>query len=108
MGPLVACGRGGECGCGWRRGSHLIPALPRPGGEGGHAGEVGVRTKGLRTATPSTPQSPAGDSSPYEDQTFRFASFYDVLRTGNTSVYFMLRKHGAGLWACKLAPVYIM
>ena len=34
MGPLVACGRGGECGCGWRRGSHLIPALPRRGGEG--------------------------------------------------------------------------
>ena len=49
-----------------RRGSHLIPALPRPGGEGDHAGEVGVREEGLRTAIPSTLQSPAGDSSPYE------------------------------------------
>ena len=49
-----------------RRGSHLIPALPRPGGEGGHAGVVGAREEGLRTAIPSTPQSPAGDSSPYE------------------------------------------
>ncbi len=46
------------------RGSHLIPALPRPGGEGGHAGEGGARKEGLRTAIPSTPQSPAGDSSP--------------------------------------------
>ena len=51
-----------------RRGSHLIPALPRPGGEGGHAGEVGAREEGLRTATASTLQSPAGDSSPYEGE----------------------------------------
>ena len=68
MGPLVACGRGGECGCGWRRGSHLIPALPRPGGEGGHAGESGAREEGLRTDIPSIPQSAAADSSPYEGE----------------------------------------
>ena len=84
--------------CGWRRGSHLIPALPRPGGEGEHAGAVEVRTKGLRTPptahplnlpfvrgggpagpvgsrpkglhtpTPSTLQSAAADSSPYEGE----------------------------------------
>ncbi len=51
-----------------RRGSHLIPALPRPGGEGDHAGEVGAREEGVSTATASTLQSPAGDSSPYEGE----------------------------------------
>ena len=51
-----------------RRLSHLIPALPRPGGEGGHAGEGGAREEGLCTTTPSTLQSPAGDSSPYEGE----------------------------------------
>ncbi len=60
-------GRGEYC-CGWRRRSHLIPALPRPGGEGEHAGEGEAREEGLRTTMASTPQSPAGDSSPYEGE----------------------------------------
>ena len=50
-----------------RRLSHLIPALPRPGGEGEPAGG-GAREEGVRTTTASTLQSPAGDSSPYEGE----------------------------------------
>ena len=70
-----------------RRGSHLIPALPRPGGEGEPAGEVGAREEALRTAIPSTLQSPAGDSSPYEGEPKRTGlrlrrGFYYRLRAG--------------------------
>ena len=69
-----------------RRLSHLIPALPRRGGEGGHAGG-GVRGEGVRTAIPSTLQSPAGDSSPYEGEPKRTRlrrgrEFYYRLRAG--------------------------
>ena len=49
----------------------LIPPhpCPSPPGRGRRArGEVGAGEEGLCTAIPSIPQSPAGDSSPYEGE----------------------------------------